>query len=724
MAIDPIPLYRYPLDNSQSVFSGEEYTALELAGKTAQKMNEVVQVANGIEMNAIESRAIVDDMKQEQENFVLENSNIRDQMIANQEQLANDLTSQNQVHIDGLKESKDQFENSMNEAVQGIIDNSETLINENVTSKIDGLINDGTINNLINEEILGNVNEGIDNLNLASSESTGYGIITGLNVLPQSNPNMSVLVASGIAHLINGKRYNQNDNVSINVDPADPLFPRIDIIYIDSNGLLKYGKGSASQNPVAPNPINSLILCEISITQSTLKIQNSNIVDKRIFKTKIADLESAIKESDKKTSGYISLKSYCVGGGVVDDTQGFLNALSYAKSKKLGIFVDDKYLIKQGIIIEDDTIPEIFGSNKTTCSLIFDIENGIAIETQSYYTKSIKISNITIRSKDRSKLVNGIKATCPFVWGSGIILNNVDLLDFKGVTFETIEPFNQQFNNVRFVGDVTGQTKESTLIKIGRISNFGSVLNFTNCVLQFGKIGIMNKGASGLNFTNCTFESLTLFHNMSQVPGLSMFENFDNCWFEEITTGIINADINESTLALITPTTNKASILRLSFKGNVISSGVASPFLNNVVEPYYYNDFSVSNGLINSNMAKVYKSSKTTSNGMENTVASLRLINSYIDISSMAYTPTGALKYGTVIIYVEASGYLGRKMRGLFITSNYKTDVALQGTISDVDSIGSDYKIKGTWSDNLTINMQAYGQGLTDVIAKVTFIEE
>lgn len=111
--IDPIPLFNYPLDNSQSVFSGEEYTALELAGKTAKKMNEVVEIANGIELNAIESRAIVDDMKLAQEQFIIENNDVRSNLVSDNQDFLDALEASNTTFQNGVTASKTAFETAM-----------------------------------------------------------------------------------------------------------------------------------------------------------------------------------------------------------------------------------------------------------------------------------------------------------------------------------------------------------------------------------------------------------------------------------------------------------------------------------------------------------------------------------------------------------------------------------------------------------------------------------
>ena len=261
MAIDKIN-FSYPKGSLQSVFDNEALTALELASKTSKKVDECVEIVNGVEQTAIEATAIVDDMYVIQNQFVTDNSDTRAQLV-----------NDNQEFITDLENSKEEF-----------IDNLSLEVSSNVNNKIDELITDGTINNLINVDTEKSI-----------VEATGMGVINGLSVLPQSNPDMSVLISTGTAHLYNGKRYELTANATITIDDADASFPRIDIIYINSLGTLTYGKGEAKTSPIAPTPISSLILAEIYVSKETSSIIAANITDKRLLKKEI---NAQIKENE------------------------------------------------------------------------------------------------------------------------------------------------------------------------------------------------------------------------------------------------------------------------------------------------------------------------------------------------------------------------------------------------------------------------------------------
>src|SRR5574343_922800 len=112
MAIEKIN-FSYPKGSLQSVFDNEALTALELAAKTSKKVDECVEIVNGVEQTAIEATAIVDDMYVIQNQFVTDNSDTRAQLV-----------NDNKMFIDGLTASKTEFENTMTEAVNNIVENS------------------------------------------------------------------------------------------------------------------------------------------------------------------------------------------------------------------------------------------------------------------------------------------------------------------------------------------------------------------------------------------------------------------------------------------------------------------------------------------------------------------------------------------------------------------------------------------------------------------------
>lgn len=387
MSIDKIN-FSYPKGTLQSVFDNEALTALELAAKTSKKVDECVEIVNGVEQTAIEATAIVDDMYVIQNQFVTDNSDTRAQLV-----------NDNQQYLDGLTASKVQFETDLTLEVETIVSEAEQTIQTNVNEKISELVSDGTIGNLINTETEKSI-----------VESTGTGVIVGLNVTQQTIPNMSVNVSVGTAHLYNGKRYNQTEVKNLAISPAE-AYPRIDLIYINSLGILSYAKGEAKTNPTPPTPINSLILSEINISTNTISIDASKISDKRTIKTNISDLENQIKSVSKKV-GWKSPRDYgCIGDGLTDDTENLKRAFKEAD------FLDlrgGNYLLSDTLLITKPI--SVFGNGLDGMIIIspsFPINKDVfIIEPVDYYTTRYHFDNVKINSdisqnaKDIIKIIN------------------------------------------------------------------------------------------------------------------------------------------------------------------------------------------------------------------------------------------------------------------------------------------------------------------------------
>lgn len=111
-------------------------------------------------------------------------------------------------------------------------------------------------------------------------EKTSYGVYTGLEVTAQETPDMTVNVAKGTIYMQNGDRFEVEADIII-VPTADKTNARIDIIYINSTGVLSYLVGTAAEVPEAPStPTGGLILAEIAVAANATAIETANITDK------------------------------------------------------------------------------------------------------------------------------------------------------------------------------------------------------------------------------------------------------------------------------------------------------------------------------------------------------------------------------------------------------------------------------------------------------------
>lgn len=177
MAIEKIN-FSYPKGTLQSVFDNEALTALELASKTSKKVDECVEVVNAVEQTAIEATAIVDDMYVIQNQFVTDNSDTRAQLINDNQDYLDGLTASKTQFETDLTASKEQFETNITNEVNTIVANSEALIQNDVSSKIETMVNDGSLADVIDQQIFTEINSNLEDIaiNIKNYGAVGDGL--------------------------------------------------------------------------------------------------------------------------------------------------------------------------------------------------------------------------------------------------------------------------------------------------------------------------------------------------------------------------------------------------------------------------------------------------------------------------------------------------------------------------------------------------------------------
>ena len=292
---------------------------------------------------------------------------------------------------------------------------------------------------------------------------------------------------------------------------------------------------------------------------------------------KISELNSQMDSIENKQGDFINLKNYCVGDGVADDTANFFKALEYAKLNKLAVLVDGKFLIKRKITIENNTIPKIYGVNKNISKIIFDMSTiqDEALKVETNYITSLIIEDV------------GFETTTPVIknflnlnaggWGSQIKMFNCSVDGFGGNILELTESFQCTFDNCAISGVSINNVKEGVLLKINRGNTFSNQNTFYNCLFANAKIGVQNLGGIKYVFDSCTFTGLTLFMNCPILHGLDQLQDFKNCWFESITKGILNCEIDDS-LNPVNIDTTKSDLKNMHFCNNQIADTPAMTF--------------------------------------------------------------------------------------------------------------------------------------------------
>lgn len=113
-------------------------------------------------------------------------------------------------------------------------------------------------------------------------EKTSYGVYAGLGVTQQATPNMTVSVATGTIYMVNGDRWTPTANTALAVTTADATNPRIDIVYVNSLGVIAYLAGTPGATPVQPStPAGGQLLASILVTAGKTSILTADISDKR-----------------------------------------------------------------------------------------------------------------------------------------------------------------------------------------------------------------------------------------------------------------------------------------------------------------------------------------------------------------------------------------------------------------------------------------------------------
>lgn len=148
-------------------------------------------------------------------------------------------------------------------------------------------------------------------LKQSTQRAVGSGILSGLKVLPQETPDMSVRVIAGASRSGSGQPlvYSEDDvagivytdqmrflyvkpALNLDIDPADPVDPRTDLIYVDRDGVIQVGKGtninyanvSSEEKDIKPIvPDGGIPLAYITVAPGATSITDSDILDVRLF---------------------------------------------------------------------------------------------------------------------------------------------------------------------------------------------------------------------------------------------------------------------------------------------------------------------------------------------------------------------------------------------------------------------------------------------------------
>ncbi|WP_094603464.1 hypothetical protein SPSIL_015220 [Sporomusa silvacetica DSM 10669] len=192
-----------------------------------------------------------------------------------------------------------------------------------------------------------------DSVEITSAESTGYGVISGCEILAQGTPAMTVkfgTVEDNIVHLQStGKRFPIGSNSALAITTADATTPRIDLIYIDTSGVLRYAAGTPAISPVSPTvPSGCLDIYTVTVAAGATSITSTDITDLRV-----------VKPNYQNMLFLSALDCGAKGDGVTDGTEAFIKLFKKAEKHNTDIIVPPLIYKLTGTIEFNFTKPRV-----------------------------------------------------------------------------------------------------------------------------------------------------------------------------------------------------------------------------------------------------------------------------------------------------------------------------------------------------------------------------
>ncbi|WP_303815311.1 glycosyl hydrolase family 28-related protein [Selenomonas ruminantium] len=236
--------------------------------------------------------------------------------------------------------------------------------------QIGDTITDG---NVIWQVIAAVTDEDLATTNLALAESTGYGIVSGLQVKAQSTPNMTVSIEGGTVHMKNGTRIVIAAIAALTIATADATNPRIDSIYVDGTGNVAYAQGTPAATPVAPTlSTDAIKLADVNVAANQSSVTDANIIRNGEVKARY------------QNAGVVDVKDFgAKGDGVTDDTAAIQEAIRAAESLSVSTQNMHRVFIPAGDYVVNGTLDinisnaQILGTPATT--IIFTPNNASSV---------------------------------------------------------------------------------------------------------------------------------------------------------------------------------------------------------------------------------------------------------------------------------------------------------------------------------------------------------
>ncbi len=110
------------------------------------------------------------------------------------------------------------------------------------------------------------------------------GVLSGLEITEYGTPSMILNVSAGQCHVDN-ETYSETATTTVTMSTAHAIHPRIDIVCYDTSaGAAAVTVGTAAATPIPPDiPADDILLAIVNIPANDTTIENSQIIDERIF---------------------------------------------------------------------------------------------------------------------------------------------------------------------------------------------------------------------------------------------------------------------------------------------------------------------------------------------------------------------------------------------------------------------------------------------------------
>ena len=240
--------------------------------------------------------------------------------------------------------------------------------------------------------------EAVNELNQDLLEATGYGVVSGGMVSAQSTPNMTVNVTACVLKTATGARQIPVANNSLAVTVADTTNPRIDIVYINSSGVVSYLQGTAAAGPTVPaTPTGGTLLAQISVVAGATSITNANITDKRKMLISTDALNTQLSDKAQNTDNARTTIDKTVTGAINELNSGKVNKTSIVNN--LTTTIDGTILDgKQGKILDDKitAMNKAFGRLGFTGGTLAPSITGTVGLTESTHNANVTVANNTV----------------------------------------------------------------------------------------------------------------------------------------------------------------------------------------------------------------------------------------------------------------------------------------------------------------------------------------